>query len=48
MATSTPVVAAAVLVTLLTSAASADAQIGVVAGVAQSTIAFGPNQDPLN
>ena len=42
MATNPPVVAAAVLVSLLTSAASADAQIGVAAGVAQSTIAFGP------
>jgi Outer membrane protein beta-barrel domain len=41
MATNTPVVAAAVLAALLTSAASADAQVGVIAGAARSTIAFG-------
>ena len=42
MATNTPVVAAAVLAGLLISADSANAQAGVVAGVARSTIAFGP------
>ena len=47
MATSTPIVAAAVLAGLLTSTARADAQVGVVAGVAQSTIALGtPSGSP--
>ena len=49
MATNTPVVAAAVLAGLLTCAVRADAQVGVIAGAARSTIAFGaPDQDRQN
>ena len=45
MATKPPIAAAAVLAVLLTSAAGVEAQLlqpAVIAGVAQSTIAFGP------
>ena len=47
MATNTPIVAAAVLAGLLTSAVNAHAQAGVIAGVARSTIDFGsPSGSP--